>query len=129
MQTMERVLKELHPKQDYRFISLEEYGHIDGIIGKYAVSDLWPELLSFLDMHSQSARANDERLAKIVAQTMHQLELIGSTAELSEELRAAICHDTTDFGFKGNSLSISIYLRIKAAIDEFFYSSQNKLHN
>ena len=114
---MERVLKELHPKQDYRLILLEEYGHIDGIIGKYAVSDIWPEVLSFLDMHSHSSSANDERLAKVVAQTMHQLELIGSTADLSEELRAAICHDATDFGFKSNSLSISIYLIIGMYLD------------
>ena len=108
MQTMEKVLKELHPNQDYRLILLEEYGHIDGIIGKYAASDLWPEVLSFLDMHSQGSTPNDEGLAKVVAQTMHQLELIGSTADLSEELRAAICHDTTDFGFHGKSFLIPI---------------------
>ena len=108
MQKMEKVLKELHPNQDYRFICLEQYGHIDGIIGKYAVYDLWPDLLSFLDVHSQSSNANDEGLAKKVVQTMDQLELIDNATDLSEILRAAISVDTRADSSRKHLAKISI---------------------
>ena len=108
MQKMEKVLKELHPKQDYRFICLEQYGHIDGIIGKYAAHDLWPDLLSFLDMHSQSSNASDEGVAKKVAQTMDQLELIDNATDLSEKLRAVIRVNSSVDSSEEQSEAISI---------------------
>ena len=49
----QRMLKELHPEQDYVFAEIPGYGHIDVIIGDRAVDDVWPGILSFLDKYAE----------------------------------------------------------------------------
>ena len=48
------LLKSANEEQDYRRISVEEYGHLDTLIGKDACRDVFPVMLDFLDSYANS---------------------------------------------------------------------------
>ena len=89
------ALRELHPAQDYRLINVKDYGHLDGIIGKYACHELWPDLLSFLDKYSESTYVKNKDILSQVVGTMKKLKMIDSASDLSEKLQNFISLDIT----------------------------------
>ena len=46
------LVKEAHPSQEYTWIQIPEYGHLDCIYGKDAVHDVYPHILKALDAHA-----------------------------------------------------------------------------
>ncbi len=47
------LAKEAHPTQEYTWIQIPDYGHLDCIYGKAAVHDVYPYILKALDAHAQ----------------------------------------------------------------------------
>ncbi|XP_022797350.1 uncharacterized protein LOC111335634 [Stylophora pistillata] len=54
------LVKEAHPAQEYTWIQIPGYGHLDCIIGKAAVHDVYPCILKALDTHAQDNTPLDE---------------------------------------------------------------------
>ena len=46
-------VKNAHPEQDYGFLQIPDYGHLDCIFGKNAVYDVYPHVLRVLDRHAR----------------------------------------------------------------------------
>jgi len=47
------LVKESHPTQEYTWIQIPGYGHLDSIYGKAAVHDVYPHILKALDAHAE----------------------------------------------------------------------------
>ena len=47
-------MKEAHPSQEYTWIQIPKYGHLDCIYGKNAVHDVYPHILKALDAYAHN---------------------------------------------------------------------------
>ena len=64
-------MKEAHPKQDYEWIEIPGYGHMDCIIGKNAVYDVYPYMLRALDRHAyDNMHLNEAKLVRVSQEAM-----------------------------------------------------------
>ena len=60
------LVKESHPTQEYTWIQIPGYGHLDCIYGKAAVHDVYPHILKALDAHAEDDLLLDENACNSV---------------------------------------------------------------
>ena len=63
-------LRAAHPEQDYEFFSIPGYGHLDSILGKNAVYDVYPHILRALDKYADDGLMTNRETERRVAQAM-----------------------------------------------------------
>ena len=68
------LAKEAHPDQEYSWIQIPGYGHLDCIYGKSAVHDVYPHILKALDQHAQDDLHLDEIACNCVVKAMASLK-------------------------------------------------------
>lgn len=68
------LAKEAHPAQEYSWIQIPGYGHLDCIYGKSAVHDVYPHILNALDRHAQDALHLDEIACNCVVKAVASLK-------------------------------------------------------
>ena len=73
------LVKEAHPVQDYTWIQIPGYGHLDCIYGKAAVHDVYPHILKALDAHAQDELIMDEIACNCVTNAVASLKSKGCT--------------------------------------------------
>ena len=68
------LAKESHPTQEYTWIQIPGYGHLDCIYGKAAVHDVYPHILKALDAHVEDDLRMDENARKSVINAVVSLK-------------------------------------------------------
>ena len=68
------LVKEAHPTQEYTWIQIPGYGHLDCIYGKAAVHDVYPHILKALDAHAEDDLLLDEIACKSVTNAVVSLK-------------------------------------------------------
>ena len=68
------LVKEAHPLQEYTWIQIPGYGHLDCIIGKAAVHDVYPHILKALDAHAEDDLLLDENACNSVTNAVASLK-------------------------------------------------------
>ncbi|XP_078359087.1 uncharacterized protein LOC144643643 isoform X2 [Oculina patagonica] len=69
--TTYELVKEAHPNQEYEWIQIPDYSHLDCIIGKNAVYDVYPHILRALDRHAyDNLHLSEAKLARISQEAM-----------------------------------------------------------
>ena len=68
-------MKEAHPSQQYSWIQIPEYGHLDCIYGRNAVHDVYPHILKALDAHAHDALHLDNAACCHVMRAVKSLEI------------------------------------------------------
>ena len=64
--TTYELVKEAHPNQEYDWILIPDYGHLDCWIGRNAVYDVYPYILRALDRHAyDNLHLSEAKLARI----------------------------------------------------------------
>ena len=84
------LAKEAHPTQEYTWIQIPGYGHLDCIYGKAAVHDVYPYILKALDPYAQ----DDLHLDKVACH---------SVVKAVTSLKSKICESYA------NCLSFSLF--------------------
>ena len=69
-----KLLKEAHPTQDYTWIQIPGYGHLDCIYGKAAAYDVYPHILKALDAYADDDLHFDESAANMVTKAVLSLK-------------------------------------------------------
>ena len=76
--TTYELVKEAHPKQEYDWILIPDYGHMDCIIGRNAVYDVYPHILRALDRHAyDNLHLCEAKLARISDEAMAMQSISG----------------------------------------------------
>lgn len=73
--TTYNLAKEAHPHQEYSWIQIPGYGHLDCIFGRNAVYDVYPHILRALDAHSQDLLLRDKNAVLHVLRAVDSLKL------------------------------------------------------
>lgn len=73
------LVKEAHPSQQYSWIQIPEYGHLDCIYGRDAVHDVYPHILKALDGHAQDNLHLDDAARRHVLRAVKSLEFNSGT--------------------------------------------------
>ena len=68
------LAKEAHPAQQYSWVQIPGYGHLDCIFGKSAVHDVYPHILKSLDQHAQDGLHLDESACNCVVKAVASLK-------------------------------------------------------
>ncbi|KAL9984027.1 hypothetical protein ACROYT_G006282 [Oculina patagonica] len=69
--TTYELVKEAHPNQEYDLIQIPDYSHMDLILGKNAVYDVYPHALRALDRHAyDNLHLSEAKLARISQEAM-----------------------------------------------------------
>lgn len=68
------LVKEAHPAQEYTWIQIPGYGHLDCIIGKAAVHDVYPHILKALDAHAEDDLLLDENACNSITHAVASLK-------------------------------------------------------
>ena len=68
-------MKQAHPSQQYSWIQIPEYGHLDCIYGRNAVHDVYPHILKALDAHAHDALHLDTAARNHVMRAVKSLEI------------------------------------------------------
>ena len=69
------LVKEAHPHQEYSWIQIPGYGHLDCIYGRDAVHDVYPHILKALDAYAQDDLHRDKAARRHVLQALKSLEI------------------------------------------------------
>ena len=69
------LVKEAHPHQEYSWIQIPGYGHLDCIYGRDAVHDVYPHILKALDAHAQDDLHRDKAARRQVLRALRSLEI------------------------------------------------------
>ncbi|CAH3174456.1 unnamed protein product [Porites lobata] len=69
------LVKEAHPHQEYSWIQIPGYGHLDCIYGRDAVHDVYPHILKALDAHAQDDLHRDKAARRHVLRALKSLEI------------------------------------------------------
>jgi len=77
--TTYNLVKEAHPSQQYSWIQIPEYGHLDCIYGRDAVHDVYPHILKALDAHAQDNLHHDDAARRHVLRAVKSLEFNSGT--------------------------------------------------
>ncbi|KAL9984021.1 hypothetical protein ACROYT_G006275 [Oculina patagonica] len=96
--TTYELMKEAHPNQEYDWIQIPDYSHIDCIIGKNAVYDVYPHILRALDRHAyDNLHLSEAKLTRISQEAMAMQFLSDDSEsqhkviqEVLEEVNAAL---------------------------------------
>ena len=77
--TTYELVREAHPDQEYDWILIPDYGHFDCVIGKNAVYDVYPYILSALDRHAyDNLHLSDAKLARISQEAVAMQSMSGN---------------------------------------------------
>lgn len=68
------LVKEAHPTQEYTWIQIPGYGHLDCILGKAAVHDVYPHILKALDAHAEDDLLLDENACNSLTNAVASLK-------------------------------------------------------
>ena len=69
------LVKEAHPNQQYSWIQIPNYGHLDCMYGRDAVHDVYPNILKALDTHARDDLHLDDAARRHVLKAVKSLEL------------------------------------------------------
>ena len=67
--TTYNLAKEAHPHQEYSWIQIPGYGHLDCIFGRNAVCDVYPHILKALEAHSQDLHRDKNAILHVLRAT------------------------------------------------------------
>lgn len=75
------LVKEAHPTQEYSWIQIPGYGHLDCMYGKDAVHDVYPHILKALDAHARDDLHLDDTARRHVLKAVKSLEFKSGALE------------------------------------------------
>eukprot|EP00794_Sanderia_malayensis_P000205 gene205-819_t len=67
---MYNIVKEANPNQDYVLYGVEDYGHLDGFMGKQAHIDVFPNLVRWLDKYAEDHYVRDGKARELVSNAL-----------------------------------------------------------
>ncbi len=83
--TTYELVKEAHPNQEYDLIQIPDYAHLDCIIGKNAVYDVYPHILRALDRHAyDNLHLSEAKLARISQEATAMQSMSGNAISCRE---------------------------------------------
>ncbi|XP_078381781.1 uncharacterized protein LOC144664495 isoform X2 [Oculina patagonica] len=94
------LAKEAHPTQEYTWIQIPDYGHLDCIYGKAAVHDVYPYILKALDAHAQDELLLDAFARNSVKNAVASLKSKVCHTDGSKKMTATQPAPTTDLEVK-----------------------------
>lgn len=76
--TTYELVKEAHPNQEYEWIQVPDYGHLDCYLGRNAVYEFYPHVLRALDRHAyDNLHLSEAKLLRVSQEAMAMQNISG----------------------------------------------------
>lgn len=85
--TTYNLVKEAHPSQQYSWIQIPNYGHLDCMYGRDAVHDVYPHILKALDAHAHDSFHRDDSACRHVFKAVNSLKFKSGTTDQTDASR------------------------------------------